>query len=140
TAAHAGGPLIVSDETGTLKPLVWDMSDGPIPVYTDGGEAFTYDFDGVTPFVSIERADAITANAFLQWSQVPTSTFEATIQGTIEEQTGVADVTSDNVADYVGTENGHGFWVIYDSDGSIMEDFFGVSKSSVLGISSPEFG
>ena len=36
-AAHAGGPLFLSDETGSLKPLKWDTSRGPIPVYTDGG-------------------------------------------------------------------------------------------------------
>ncbi|HET8942805.1 MAG TPA: hypothetical protein VFN13_12555 [Rudaea sp.] len=139
-AAHAAGPLIVSDETGTLKPLVWDTSNGPIPVYTDGGGAFTYDFDGVTPFITIERANAMTANGFLQWSQVPTSTFEATIQGTIEDKTGVADVTSDTIGNFINVENGHGFWIIYDTDGSIMENYFGVDKYSVLGISSPEFG
>lgn len=138
--AQAGGPLIVSDETGTIKPLVWDMSSGPIPVYTDGGGAFTYNFDGVTPFITVDRANEITANAFLQWSQVPTSTFEATIQGSIKSQAGVADVTSANIADFIGVENGPGFWVIYDTDGSIMEDFFGVSRNSVLGISTPEFG
>lgn len=138
-AAQASGPLYISDETGTLKPLVWNTANGPIPVYTDGGDAFTYDFDGVTPFITIERANEITAEAFTQWSQVPTSTFEATIQGTIESQLGVADVTSANIADFIGVENGLGFWVFYDTDGSIMEDFFGVSRNAVLGISSPEF-
>ncbi|MBS0558061.1 MAG: matrixin family metalloprotease [Proteobacteria bacterium] len=139
-SAQAAGPLIISDETGTLKPLVWDTGNGPIPVYTDGGPAFTFNFDGVTPFVTIDRANTITANAFAQWSQVPTSTFRAAIAGTIESQTGDADVTADNVANYIGVENGPGFWVIYDTDGSIMENFFGVDKYSVLGISSPEFG
>ena len=52
TSAHASGPLIISDETGVLKPVVWVTSNGPIPVYTDGGGAFTYDFDGVTPFIT----------------------------------------------------------------------------------------
>lgn len=140
SAAHASGPLIISDETGVLRPVVWVTSNGPIPVYTDGGGAFTYDFDGVTPFITLDRANAITAESFLQWSQVPTSTFEATIQGTIAEQTGVADVTSANIANFIGVANGPGFWVIYDTDGSIMEDFFGVPNTAVLGISTPEFG
>lgn len=78
-SSQAAGPLIVSNETGTLKPIVWDTSHGPIPVYTDGGEAFTFDFDGVTPFVTVERANELTAYAFNEWSRVPTSTFEATI-------------------------------------------------------------
>lgn len=138
-AAQAGGPLIVSNESGTLKPLVWDTSNGQIPVYTDGGGAFTYDFDGTTPFVSIARADELTANAFQQWSQVPTSTFDAGIAGTIESKTGITDVTADNITQFIGVENGLGFWVIYDTDGSIMQNFFGVDPNSVLGISSPEF-
>lgn len=140
SSVHASGPLIISDETGVLAPVVWVTSNGPIPVYTDGGGAFTYDFDGITPFITLERANAITAESFLQWSQVPTSTFEATIQGTIAEQTGVADVTSANVDQFIGVENGPGFWVIYDTDGTIMEDFFGVPNTAVLGISTPEFG
>lgn len=140
TAAFAAGPLIISDETGTLKPVVWDMSNGQIPVWVDGGGAFTYDVDGVTPFVTIDRAHEMTADAFKQWSQVPTSTFAAAIKGSIESKTGDADVTMANIANYIGVENGPGFWVIYDTDGSIMENFFGVDPSSVLGISSPEFG
>lgn len=137
---HAAGPLIVSDETGTLKPVVWVTGNGAIPVYTDGGAAFTFDFDGVTPFITLQRANQMTANAFRQWSQVPSSTFEATIQGTIKDKTGIADVTSANIDQFIGVENGPGFWVIYDTDGSIMEDFFGVGRDSVFGISTPEFG
>lgn len=139
-SAHAAGPLVLSDETGELKPVIWDTSHGPIPVYTDGGGAFTYDYDEVTPFITVEGANRFTANAFKQWSQVPTSTFQATVQGTIKDKTGVADVTGANADQFIGVENGPGFWVIYDTDGSIMEDFFGVDKYSVFGISSPEFG
>lgn len=138
-AAHAAGPLYVTQETGELKPLVWDTTQGPIPVYTDGGGAYTYDFDGVTPFLTIDRANEITASAFQQWSQVPTSTFAATIQGTIADQIGIADVTGANASDMYGVENGYGFWVLYDTDGSILEDYFGVNRNSVLGIAFPEF-
>ena len=138
--AQAAGPLIVSDETGTLKPVVWNMANGPIPVYADGGGAFSFDFDEVTPFVTLERGNELTAAAFEQWSNVPTATFAATIQGTIESMTGVSDVTGANAGDFIGAQNGRGFWVIYDTDGSIMEDYFGVSRNWVLGISSPEFG
>ncbi|TWI04720.1 hypothetical protein IP90_00855 [Luteimonas cucumeris] len=139
-AAQAAGPLYLSTETGRLRPLVWDTSNGPIPVYTDGGGAFTYDYDGVTPFITIERANEITAFAFNEWSEVPTSTFKAAVAGTIASQTGVADVTSANAADFYGVENGYGFWVLYDTDGSILEEYFGVPRSSVLGIAFPEFG
>lgn len=140
TAVQAAGPLYLSDETGTLKPLVWATGNGPVPVYTDGGGAFTYDHDGVTPFITIERANEITASAFNEWSKVPTSTFRAEVAGTIAAQTGVSDVTAANATDFYGVENGYGFWVLYDTDGSILEEYFGVPRSAVLGIAFPEFG
>ena len=139
-AANAGGPLYLSMETGELRPLTWDMSQGPIPVYVDGGGAFTYDFDGTTPFLTIERANELTAFAFDEWSSVPTSTFKAEIAGTIADQAGIADVTGANATDIYNVENGYGFWVLYDTDGSILEDYFGVSRNSVLGIAFPEWG
>ncbi len=136
--AQAAGPLFLSSGEDPT-PLRWNTDNGAIPVYTDGGEAFTFDFDGVTPFLTIERADELTQRALDQWSGVETSTFEATIAGTIESRTGVADVTGENVADFIGVEKGYGFWMLYDTDGSIMEEFFGVSRESVLGIAFPEF-
>ena len=137
-AAHASGPLYLSTDSGQLRPLVWDTSQGPIPVYVDGGGAFTYDFDGVTPFLTIERANEITAFAFNQWSSVPTSTFRAEIAGTIESKTGIADVTAANAGEVYNVENGYGFWVLYDTDGSILEEYFGVPRDAVLGIAFPE--
>ena len=139
-AANAGGPLYLSMESGELRPLTWDMSQGPIPVYVDGGGAFTYDFDGTTPFLTIERANEITAFAFNEWSSVPTSTFKAEIAGTIADQAGIADVTGANATQVYNVENGYGFWVLYDTDGSILEEYFGVSRNSVLGIAFPEWG
>ena len=136
--AQAAGPLYTTD-TNPPVPLRWDTSNGPIPVYTDGGGAFTYDFDGVTPFITIERATEITQFAFDQWNNVPTSTFEARVAGTIESQTGIADVTGANADQIYFVENGYGFWVNFDTDGSILEDFFGVPRSAVLGIAFPEF-
>jgi hypothetical protein len=136
--AQAAGPLYTTD-TNPPVPLKWDTSNGPIPVYTDGGGAFTYDFDGVTPFITIERATEITQFAFDQWNNVPTSTFEAQVAGTIESQTGIADVIGANADQIYFVENGYGFWVNFDTDGSILEEFFGVPRSSVLGIAFPEF-
>lgn len=136
--ANAAGPLYTTDGSNP-QPLKWDMSKGPIPVYTDGGEAFTFDYDGETPFLTIERANEITAHAFKNWSDVPTSTFAAQISGTIEQMTGIADVTGANATEMYGKENGYGFWVLYDTDGSILEDFFGAPKEAVLGIAFPEW-
>jgi hypothetical protein len=135
---QAAGPLYTTDDVEP-QPYRWDTSKGPIPVWTDGGGAFTWDFDGVTPFITIERANEITQFAFDQWSDVPTSTFSAQIAGTIESQTGIADVTGANAAEIYGVENGYGFWVLYDTDGDILEDYFGVPKFAVLGIAFPEW-
>ncbi|HSN70625.1 MAG TPA: matrixin family metalloprotease [Steroidobacteraceae bacterium] len=137
-SAQAAGPLYLHD-SDPPRPLVWDTTQGPIPVWTDGGGAFTYDFDGVTPFITIERANEITQFAFDQWNAVPTATLEAKIAGTIEQQIGIADVVGGNAAELYEQQNGYGFWVLYDTDGSILEEYFGVPRYAVLGIAFPEW-
>jgi hypothetical protein len=135
--ANAAGPLYLDDSVPP-RPYKWDTTRGSIPVWTDGGGAFTYDFDGVTPFITIERANEITQFAFRQWSDVPTATFEAGIAGTIKSKTGIADVTGANAAKFYEQANGYGFWVLYDTDGTILEEYFGVPREAVLGIAFPE--
>ncbi len=90
---QAAGPLCLTEDNPTV-PLRWNTSGDAVPVYVDGGEAFTFDFDEVTPFITIERANEITQHAIEQWNNVSTSTFEAQIAGTIESQAGTADVAS----------------------------------------------
>jgi hypothetical protein len=136
-SAQAAGPLYLQD-TSPPRPYTWDTSQGPIPVWTDGGGAFTYWYDGVTPFITIDRANEITQFAFQQWSNVPTSTLKAGIAGTIAGKTGIADVTAENASLLYEAENGRGVWVIYDTDGAILEEYFGVPKWAVLGIAFPE--
>jgi hypothetical protein len=135
--AEAAGPLFMTD-TNPPRPYVWDTSKGPIPAWTDGGGAFTYGYDGVTPFITIARANEITQFALDQWSKVGTATLDATVKGTIAGKTGIADVTGANADKFYGVENGYGLWVLYDTDGSILEDYFGVSRYAVLGIAFPE--
>ncbi len=137
-AAQAAGPLNLQ-ETNPPKPYAWDTSKGPVPVWTDGGGAFTYDFDGVTPFITIERANEITGFALNEWSKVKTSTFRAAIAGTIASKTGIADVNASNAASLYEAENGRGIWVIYDTDGAILEEYFGIPRDAVLGIAFPEW-
>ncbi|MEI6860003.1 MAG: hypothetical protein V5788_09520 [Shewanella sp.] len=136
--AQAAGPLYTLSIDGEITPYRWNTSNGPIPVYVDGGDAFTYDYDG-SVFLSIEQANTITANAFAQWSNVETSTFSAEIAGTIESITGIADVTGENADQIYGVEKGYGFFINYDTDGSILEEYFGVSRKQVLGIAFPEW-
>ena len=139
SSAQAAGPLFLT-EGNDPQPLRWNTANGAIPVWTDGGEAFAFDFDGVTPFVTIERANEITQYAFDQWNAVSTSTFEAEVVGSFSDATGgaIVDVTGANAHEVYSVENGYGFWVNYDTDGSIITDFFGAG-STVLGIAFPEW-
>lgn len=136
SAVQAGGPLYTTED-GKPTPFLWDTSKGPIPVYVDGGEAFTYDYDG-SVFLSVDRAREITQFAFDEWNNVETSTFEANVTGTIEDQTGISDVNGSNALQFYTQQNGDGIWVLYDTDGSILENVFGVPKTAVLGIAFPE--
>ncbi|WP_338593243.1 hypothetical protein VXM60_09795 [Shewanella khirikhana] len=146
-SAFAGGPLYIHDKT--MQPYKWDTTKGAIPVYTDGGpvvptkdggtaQAFTIDYDG-TAFLTIEQANKVTADAVAEWTNVATSTFAMTVQGTIAEKTGIADVNETNVDQIYNAENGYGFWVNYDTDGQILEQYFGIPRNQVLGIAFPEW-
>ncbi|QYJ77031.1 hypothetical protein [Shewanella sp. FJAT-52076] len=147
SSAFAGGPLYIHDKT--MQPYKWDTTKGAIPVYTDGGpvvptkdggtaQAFTIDYDG-TAFLTIEQANKVTADAVAEWTNVATSTFAMTVQGTIAEKTGIADVNETNVDQIYNAENGYGFWVNYDTDGQILEQYFGIPRNQVLGIAFPEW-
>jgi hypothetical protein len=119
--AFAGGPLIVVQSGGALKPARWE---GTVKVYTDQGSLGALDN---------AAANKLVANAIKQWSSVPTSSFRAVIAGTLP-----FDVTGANAGQIIGASNGGGIQVIYDSDGSVLADFIGVGPG-VLGIASPEF-
>lgn len=138
-----GGPVIMDAhgnpvksfsvlEKGTTFNLDITLPDGSVlPKYTTLDRDYT--------FLTVDQADAVTANAIHQWSAVETSTFEMTIQGTIEEKAGIADVNGSNAEQIIYAENGYGFWVNYDTDGQILEQYFGVPRDQVLGIAFPEW-
>jgi hypothetical protein len=132
--AQAGGPLYLY-ENG--QPYAWDVSS-PIAVYTDLGDLCDTDPDW--PYngcLSNEQADAAVAFGFDQWTGVESSSFQAAVAGDFAD-IGLGDITGANAGDVIDTWNGGGYHVMYDSDGSILRDFFGI-YGSVLGISSPEW-
>ncbi|WP_164019772.1 hypothetical protein [Pyxidicoccus trucidator] len=126
TLAHAGGPLAIADPDNRI-PYAYPNGVS-VPVYTDLGD--------LGP-LSNETADGLTAFAFGQWTQVPTSDFTAAVAGDFASQ-GLPDITGANADLVVGTFNGGGIHVLYDHDGSIIRDFFG-APDGVLGIASPEW-
>lgn len=123
-AARAGGPLFIDPATGL--PIRYS---GTVPVYTDLGSL---------GMLTNQQADAKVAFAWQQWTDVPTSSFEARIAGDFASA-GLPDVTAANASSVIGTFNGGGVYVVYDTDGTVLSDFFG-APPSVLGIASPEFG
>ncbi|MCV2368100.1 peptidase associated/transthyretin-like domain-containing protein [Roseateles oligotrophus] len=140
--AQAAGPLFLNNNPANLQPLRWDMSQGPIKVYTDIG-AFSRKNDG-TVFLSEAQANNITAFSLKQWSSVTTSTWRAETDPakftpfSQVPSIGV-DVKDGATASLVyGHYNEGGFYVIYDVDGRVLEEFFGVPRDQVLGIAMPE--
>ena len=137
-AAHAAGVLYTTDKPGDPQPLRWDTSK-TIPVYTDLG-VFTYDVDGVTPFITNKRAREMVAFAVGQWSQVATSSLRAYVAGSFAQVPSIGvDITADNVDKVYGKFNGGGMHVVFDTDGRILEEYFGVPRDAVLGIAFPEW-
>jgi uncharacterized membrane protein len=121
----AGGPLIVVPTSEGLRPARWH---GQVNVYTDLGTL------GV---VDNALATGLVAQSLSEWTSVPMSSFRAEIAGTLGDL-GLGDVTGVNAASVIGADNGGGLHVIFDADGSVLADFFGVGFG-VLGIATPEF-
>jgi len=121
----AGGPLAIVPTPDGLKPARWE---GTVKVYTDLGTL------GV---VDNALANQLVRNALQQWSSVSTSSFRAQVVGTVAD-IGLGDITGANAASIIGADNGGGIHVIYDADGTVLEDFMGVGFG-VLGIATPEF-
>ena len=131
TAALAGGPIYTYD-TANRIPYAWDMASWPagsVPVFTDMGS--------LGP-VSNARAYEMMAFALAQWTNVPTSSFTTAVSADFASL-GLGDINSATITSVIGTWNGGGIHVVYDSDGSIMTNFFGVPPANVLGITNIDF-
>ncbi|HEY1090718.1 MAG TPA: hypothetical protein VGE47_06490 [Burkholderiaceae bacterium] len=142
-ASQAAGPLYLDGNPVNPKPLRWDTGAGPIKVYTDVGD-FSRRNDGST-FLTETQANAITAFALKQWSSVATSTWRAETDPakftpfTAVPSIGV-DVHDAATAMLVyGHYNEGGFYVIYDVDGAVIEEYFGMPRDQILGVAMPEF-
>ena len=136
-AAMAGGPLIVDSATGTA----FRYGPAPVPVYYDlGNFGVVLDYSTPTP-TTVVFNNAVGANlvrtGYASWSNVPTTALRAKVAGNFSLK-GLPNIDATNITRIIGTPNGRGIYVVFDADGSIMRDFFGVSDG-VLGISSPQY-
>ena len=136
--AFAGGPLIV--DPATKSAYHYDTSQ-PIPVYYDLGNLGVVTDYSTNPLTLVTFDNTVGKNlvtkGFGDWSAIKTSSMRATVVGDFSK-IGLPDIDSTNVTDIIGKSNGRGIYVIFDADGSIMQNFFGVGPN-VLGISSPQF-
>jgi hypothetical protein len=138
SAAFAGGPLVINPNTKT--PYAY--GPGTVNVYYDNGDLATglwnyyvYPRKQVTLDNSVGKH--LVEKGFADWSAVKTASFRATVAGDFAS-IGLPNITGANADLVIGKDVGDGIFVIFDADGTIMRNFFGVS-SNVLGISSPAF-
>jgi hypothetical protein len=124
--ARAGGPRYIAgvsyfDPGTTGTPLTW--AQGAISYYTDQGN-----LSSILPGSS---ADALVANAFSQWTSIPTAAVSATRAGQLAEDVSGANVIvngdgsitmpSDIMPSGVGTPVG----IVYDADGTVTSALLG---------------
>jgi len=131
TAASAGGPIYTFDPFNRV-PYAWVMESWPqkeVPIRTDLGTLGR---------LSNERALKMVRFAADQWSSVPTSSFRGAVVGDFST-IGLGDIDDSTIGSVIGAWNGGGIDVVYDNDGSILTNFFGLPPTGVLGITNLEY-
>ncbi len=133
----AGGPLLVDPGTGTA----FHYGPGPVPVYYDlGNFGVVWDYSTAVP-TKVVFNNAVGANlvrtGYASWSNVPSTALRTKVEGNFSLKN-LPNIDATNITKIIGTHNGRGIYVVFDADGSIMQNFFGVSDG-VLGISSPQY-
>src|SRR5271170_4576544 len=124
--ARAGGPKYVAgvsyfESNTTGQPLVWPQ--GQIIYYTDQGD--------LSPILPNPIANSFVADAFSQWTSVPTAAVAASSAGQLAEDVNGSNVTvnSDGTvtmpADIQASATGTPIGIVYDYDGSVTSALLG---------------
>jgi hypothetical protein len=123
--SRAGGPKSVAGtsyfiSTATGQPLIW--SQGLLTYYTDQGD--------LSPVLPNAAANAFVADAFSQWTSVPTAAVAAVNAGQLAEDINGSNVTTTDgtlsmPTDIQPTATGTPIGVVYDSDGSVTSALLG---------------
>ena len=137
-------PLALGDGPLIVDPAArrgYHFGPAEVPVYYDRGDfAVTWDYSTDTPTQVVlgnTVGARLVATGYASWSGVPTTSLRASVKGDFAAK-GLPDIDASNIAEIIGKSNGRGIYVVFDADGTIMSDFFGVSPQ-VLGISSPQY-
>lgn len=129
--SYAGGPRYVAGSaffnSGTMgTPIVW--SQGAITYYTDQGD--------LSPVLLHSAADSFVANAFTQWTTVPTAAVSATLGGQLAEDVSGSNVTVNSdgsismPSDILPAAVATPVAVVYDQDGSVTDALLGEGAGS----------
>jgi hypothetical protein len=130
-ALRGGGPKYVAGVSGfdpTVKgvPLTWPQ--GSVNYFSDPGD--------LSPILPHAAADALVADAFSQWTSIPTVALSAMLAGQLSE-----DVSGSNVSGGVGrpvsmpsdiqpTATSKPIAVVYDMDGAVTDALLGRGAGS----------
>ncbi|HUO96121.1 MAG TPA: matrixin family metalloprotease [Steroidobacteraceae bacterium] len=135
--ALADGPLIVDAGAQTG----YHFSSDTVPVYYDQGSfGMTWDYSQATPTpVVFDNATGarLVKQGYAEWSGVRTTSLRTRVVGDFSLK-GLPDIDATNVQLIVGASNGRGIYVIFDADGSILQNYIG-APDGVLGVSEPQF-
>ncbi len=120
---HAGGPLIL------------EGANGNTPVsYTSGAVSLNFDQGLLRTTLTNQQADDLLNQAFALWNNVPTASISITQSSDLSQ-----DIVVSNYAPLLpnGLSNDPSFSdgvspVIYDVDGSIIDDYLGAGQSSAV--------
>jgi hypothetical protein len=137
SVVYADGPLIVDPNTRTG----YHFAAEPIPVYYDlGNLGLVTDYSTGTP-QQVVFDNAVGAHlvrkGYGDWSNVPTAAVGAFVAGDFSKK-GLPDIDATNVSLIIGRPNGRGIYVIFDVDGSILQNYLG-APDGILGVSSPQY-
>jgi hypothetical protein len=124
--SRAGGPARIAgtsyfDPAMTGVPLVW--AQGQVVYFTDQGD--------LSPILPNSSANTFVAEAFSQWTSVPTAALAITSGGQLAEDVTGANLTlSPNgiitgPADITPIATGTPLGMVYDYDGSVTDDLLG---------------
>ncbi|MCZ6486028.1 MAG: matrixin family metalloprotease, partial [Acidobacteria bacterium] len=117
----AGGPQL----SATNQVLKWDPASN-VPYTID---------DGPLGGLTRDQGAALVRLAFQKWEDVATSVIQFADQGFLG-----LDVTAANIDAFFGTDVHPENPIVFDDDGQITDDFFGVGSSfTVLGFAGPRF-
>ncbi len=123
---RAGGPEYVAGSSyfnaSTMgQPLTW--SQGQVNYYTDQGD--------LSPILPNSAANALVANAFLQWTSVPTAAVVANAAGQLAEDVNGSNIVVDSngivtaPADVTSAATQTPVGIVYDYDGSVTDALLG---------------